>query len=146
LLSKNSFLSKTLARMVGKLREANTARKANSWYSVLASGPGIVGLGSDKKNWSLTRDEDINGGTNHFGSPFNFPEEFVTVYRLHPLIPDLVEYRDFKDPNKITAKVPVVTTFRGKATDAMHSRSLANWGLSFGRQRLGLLTLHNQPL
>src|ERR1035437_4024714 len=27
----------------------------------------------------------------------------------------------------------------------MRSRGLANWGLSLGRQRLGLLTLHNIP-
>jgi hypothetical protein len=24
----------------------------------------------------------VNGGTNHFGSAFNFPEEFISVYRL----------------------------------------------------------------
>ena len=83
---------------------------------------------------------------NHFGSPFNFPEEFVTVYRLHPLVPDLIEYRDLsKDPNQIVQKVAVIETFEGKATDAMHSGGLANWGLSMGRQRLGLLTLHNHP-
>jgi hypothetical protein len=44
------------------------------------------------------------------------------------------------------AKLPVIETFQGKATDAMHSRGLANWGLSFGRQRLGLLTLRNYPM
>jgi hypothetical protein len=83
---------------------------------------------------------------NHFGSPFNFPEEFVTVYRLHPLIPDLIEYRDLsRDPNRIAEKVAVINTFEGKATDAMRSRGLANWGLSLGRQRLGLLALHNHP-
>ena len=83
---------------------------------------------------------------NHFGSPFNFPEEFVTVYRLHALIPDLIEYRQIdKDPNQIVQKVAVINTFEGKATDAMRSRGLANWGLSLGRQRLGLLTLHNIP-
>ena len=88
----------------------------------------------------------MNGGVNHFGSPFNFPEEFVTVYRLHALIPDLIEYRDLaKDPNQIAEKVPVIGTFENKATDAMRSRGLANWGLSIGRQRLGLLTLHNIP-
>ena len=87
-----------------------------------------------------------NGGVNHFGSPFNFPEEFVTVYRLHALIPDLIEYRDVdKDPNQIVQKVAVINTFEGKATDAMRSHGLANWGLSIGRQRLGLLTLHNIP-
>ena len=80
----------------------------------------------------------MNGGVNHFGSPFNFPEEFVTVYRLHPLVPDLIEYRDLdKDPNQIRNKIPVIETFEGKATDAMHSRGLANWALSMGRQRLG---------
>ena len=31
----------------------------------------------------------MNGGTNHFGVPFNFPEEFITVYRLHSLVPEL---------------------------------------------------------
>ena len=82
----------------------------------------------------------------HFGSPFNFPEEFVTVYRLHPLLPDVIEYRNLaKDPNQIAEKVPIIETFEGKATDAMRSRGLANWAVSMGRQRLGLLTLHNHP-
>ena len=47
----------------------------------------------------------VNGGVNHFGSPFNFPEEFVTVYRLHALVPDLIEYRDWDaDPNRCAAR------------------------------------------
>ena len=41
--------------------------------------------------------EDVNGGVNHFGSPFNFPEEFMAVYRLHPLVPDMIEYRELAD-------------------------------------------------
>ncbi len=41
--------------------------------------------------------------------------------------------------------MPVVETFRGKATDAMRRNGLANWALSMGRQRLGLLTLQNHP-
>ncbi len=97
-------------------------------------------------HYDITNAADTNGGVNHFGSPFNFPEEFVTVYRLHALIPDLIEYRDLsKDPNQIVQKIAVINTFEGKATDAMRSRGLANWGLSIGRQRLGLLTLHNIP-
>ncbi|MGH8614045.1 MAG: peroxidase family protein, partial [Gammaproteobacteria bacterium] len=35
--------------------------------------------------------------------------------------------------------------FRGKATEAMRQKGLANWALSMGRQRLGLLTLQNHP-
>jgi hypothetical protein len=38
-----------------------------------------------------------------------------------------------------------VETFRGRATEAMRERGLANWALSMGRQRLGLLTLQNHP-
>jgi hypothetical protein len=83
---------------------------------------------------------------NHFGSPFNFPEEFITVYRLHALVPDLIEYRDLgKDANRIQNKIPVIETFQAKATDAMRSRGLGNWALSMGRQRLGLLALENHP-
>ena len=125
---------------------SENAKKATQWYSVFASGPGIVGLGSKVSHYDITNPNDVNGGVNHFGSPFNFPEEFITVYRLHPLVPDLIEYRDMaKDPNQIVQKVAVIETFEGKATDAMRSRGLANWGLSMGRQRLGLLTLNNDP-
>lgn len=137
-------------------------KKATQWYSVFASGPGIFGLGSHayaddpvfaafdphkKDIWSMTNPQHVNGGVNHFGSPFNFPEEFVTVYRLHALVPDLIEYRDLNsDPNQIKNKIPVIETFEAKATDAMRSRGLANWALSMGRQRLGLLALQNDPL
>ncbi len=139
--------TKALANVVvhGFGRSAS-ATDQSQWYSVFASGPGIFGLGSKVPHYSITNPDDVNGGVNHFGSPFNFPEEFVTVYRLHPLVPDLIEVRDVeKDPNQIVQKVGVIETFEGKATDAMHSRGIANWGLSMGRQRLGLLTLHNHP-
>src|SRR5260370_20232693 len=141
-------LSKALQDVVKNvLGKSKDPRFAAQLYSALASGPGIVGTGSRVHGWSIAKADSVNGGVNHFGSPFNFPEEFVSVYRLHPLVPDLIEYRDLKgDPNKIVAKLPVVETFRGKATDAMRSRGLANWGLSFGRQRLGALTLRNFPM
>jgi len=147
--------------VVNKFGKSTDAKKAGQWYSVFAVGPGIFGLGSrvysddaifakyDPKKtniWSLKNPDHVNGGINHFGSPFNFPEEFVTVYRLHPLVPDLIEYREWnKDSNVIRNKIPVVETFRGRATQAMRERGLANWALSMGRQRLGLLSLQNHP-
>ncbi|HXB55416.1 MAG TPA: peroxidase family protein [Vicinamibacteria bacterium] len=140
-------VSRALSLLVSALGESKDAQGALKWYSVLASGPGIVGLGSRVPHYDITDPAYTNGGVNHFGSPFNFPEEFVTVYRLHPLLPDLIEYRRLeKDPNTIVAKIPLAATFRGKATDVMHSIGLANSALSMGRQRLGLLTLHNHPL
>jgi len=162
LLHGKDFASAALEKIVvNNFGRSQDAKKANQWYSVFASGPGIFGLGNrvyrddaifawyDPKKtdiWSLKNPDHVNGGTNHFGSPFNFPEEFVTVYRLHALVPDLIEYREWQgDPNVIRNKIPVVETFRGKATKAMEERGLANWGLSMGRQRLGLLTLQNHP-
>ena len=159
----HDLVQSALARIVvNKFGTSTKAKEAGQWYSVFASGPGIFGLGSkvydgdlifarpDAKKadvWSLKElTKHVNGGINHFGSPFTFPEEFVTVYRLHPLVPDLIEYRQWDgDANAIRNKVPVVETFQGKATPAMRDRGLANWALSLGRQRLGALTLQNHP-
>ncbi len=145
LFTKDNVLTNALQNAIQKLGSASTARRANELYSILSSSPGIIGQGSTKKGWNLSFAEDVNGGTNHFGSPFNFPEEFMSVYRLHPLLPDLIEYREAADPNAIRAKIPIVETFRGKATPFMEERGLSNWALSMGRQRLGTLSLQNHP-
>jgi hypothetical protein len=126
---KNSLASRELADVVKRLAASDNTLLSNQFFSILAAGPGIVGL-------------DV---TKHFGSPFNFPEEFISVYRLHPLIPDLIDYRVVDDPNRIVNEIPIIDTFRGKATDFMHERGLANLGLSMGRQRLGALALNNHP-
>ena len=68
------------------------------------------------------------------------------MYRLHPMVPDLIEYRTWAgDPDLIRLRIPVVDTFRGRATTAMRDHGLANWALSLGRQRVGRLTLQNHP-
>ena len=150
-----NLLSRTSARLAEMLGRRGEGDESNAWYSILASGAGIFGLGSTREKgalwwkhdaWDITSPQDVNGGTNHFGSPFNFPEEFTTVYRLHPLVPDLIEFRDVREANKIKTKLPVVETVRGKATAQMRNGKLENWGLSMGRQRLGLLHLQNHPM
>jgi Animal haem peroxidase len=139
LFGDHPLVARALETVISHLSQSGSADKNSQWYSVFASGPGIVGLGSDQP--------DINGGVNHFGSPFNFPEEFVTVYRLHPMVPDLIELRELsRNPNVVRYKIPVVDTLRGKATQAMRQYGLANWALSMGRQRVGKLTLRNHPL
>jgi hypothetical protein len=146
--------SEKVVRTLGKSNEPN---RANQLYSAFAARSGIFGLGNRKEvcwlkwlfckdTWNLKNNDHINGGVNHFGSPFNFPEEFVTVYRLHTMVPDLIEYTELgDDPKTIRNKIPVLETFRGKATEAMRTRGLANWALSMGRQQLGRLTLQNHP-
>jgi hypothetical protein len=149
LLGQNGgLLSKALSNIiVENFGKSKDVAKRTEWYSVFASGPGIFGLGSKVHGYDITDPKFTNGGVNHFGSPFNFPEEFVSVYRLHPLVPDLLEYRNLNaDPNKIVKRISVVETFQGKATPYMQSMGIQNWALTLGRQRLGLLTLHNSPL
>ena len=149
--------TKVTNALLESLVASGDPKKANQLYSAFAAGAGIVGRGNSRRfprftpdwlsvdRWSLDNPDDVNGGTNHFGAPFNFPEDFPSVYRLHALVPDMLEYRDLADPNAIRERVPVVGTFRGAATPALRDRGLGSWALSMGRQRLGLLLLNNHP-
>src|SRR5690606_17458930 len=83
-----SLLSRLSARAAGWLGRNSEGDASNSWYSVFASGAGIFGLNNRREEgllwwkrdvWDLGNPDDVNGGTNHFGSPFNFPEEFTSV-------------------------------------------------------------------
>lgn len=150
-----SFLSRVSNNLSDWFSDYSGASKSNAIYSVLASGTGIFGLGNKKNEgmlwwkrdtWNLNElESDVNGGINHFGSPFNFTEEFTSVYRLHALLPDLIEFRKKDNPNKISFNIPVIDTIRGNATNHMHQRGIANWAISMGYQRLGLLHLRNMP-
>jgi hypothetical protein len=140
------ILRNALSHVVDRFNDSDRVSRRTTLYSVFTSGPGIIGTGSRKAGWDIADLDDVNGGVNHFGSPFNFPEEFTAVYRLHALVPDLLELRrQAGDHNRIAAKVPVVLTRQAKATDAMRQNGLADWALSFGRQRLGALALENSP-
>ena len=151
-----NILSRTSSKLAQKTSDSSNAKISGGAYSVFASGAGIFGLGNSRPEghlwwkhdaWDLNNLEaDVNGGTNHFGSPFNFPEEFPSVYRLHALAPDLIEFRNLSQPNNITHNISVASTVRKGATEHMRQRGLENWGLSMGRQRLGLLQLRNSPL
>jgi hypothetical protein len=136
----SKLASEATARIVAKLGKSRNPKLANQFYSALAAGPGIVGTGSD-----APYPDGVNDGVNHFGSPFNFPEEFMSVYRLHPLVPDMIEFRELGNANAIAKRIPVIDTFRARATAKMREGGLANWAVSMGRQRLGLLLLRNHP-
>ena len=138
LFMEHPSVNAALERVIQWFTQSGNGRKSAAWYAAFAAGPGIVGLGNTQA--------DVNAGVNHFGSPFNFPEEFINAYRLHPMLPDFIELRELNgDRNVIKSKIAVSETLRGKATPAMHQHGPANWALSLGRQRLGKLTLRNHP-
>jgi hypothetical protein len=86
----------------------------------------------------------VGGQQAHHAAPYSITEEFVSVYRLHPLIPDEYEIRSHK-----TGEIVDTTDFeplQGHGTRP----SVEKWGwsdllYSFGTANPGAITLHNHP-
>lgn len=101
-----------------------------------------------KKFGRLSKGELISGipgsGLNHHGVPFSLTEEFVAVYRLHPLLPDEFTFRGVSDD-------AVVAELEFPELNALHARTrlgevtLPNALYSFGVANPGAVTLHNYP-
>ena len=66
---------------------------------------GLLGEHFDKLVGRVTSNEVIRGipgsPTNHHGVPYSLTEEFVAVYRMHPLIPDDFVFRSLRDDSVI---------------------------------------------
>jgi Animal haem peroxidase/Catalase len=80
----------------------------------------------------------------HHAAPYSLTEEFVSVYRMHPLIPD-----DYTLLDSITGRLLATPTFldiQGEGTDeVMRKVGLDSTLYSFGVAHPGAITLHNYP-
>ena len=82
--------------------------------------------------------------TNHFGVPYALTEEFVAVYRMHPLIPDELALRAVAGDAPLGERsFAELAGPRGFALLAEFSQ--ADLCYSFGRAHPGAITLHNYP-
>ncbi len=79
-----------------------------------------------------------------YSVPFTLTEEFVAVYRMHPLVPDSVTIRDAKS-NKAGEKVSTKDMIFRSAEGTMAKYGSATWLNSFGTSFPGAMTLHNYP-
>ena len=79
----------------------------------------------------------------HHGVPFSLTEDFVTVYRMHPLIPDDYRFSDHTDRRE--ARPADSSTSRAQADDELRSIGLDNAMYSFGIAHPGAITLNNYP-
>lgn len=90
----------------------------------------------------------------HHAAPYCLTEDFVTVYRLHPLIPD--DYRffhhatglpiGFADDAGRPAGTKTFDEIQGpQADDVLRAVGLRNTLYSFGIAHPGAITLHNYP-
>ena len=82
--------------------------------------------------------------TEYYGVPFSLTEEFVAVYRMHPLVPD-----DYSLRSSATDQEMMQATLRdlagANALDVARKIGVADLLYSFGTQHPGLVTLHNFP-
>ena len=117
-----------------------TALRAN-WF-------GVAGERVHRLFGRISGSEVISGipgsRTDHYGIPFSLTEDFVAVYRMHPLIRDEWSLRSVADDHTIRE-----CTFRDltgpQALGVLGEISLTDLFYSFGTQPPGLVTLHNYP-
>jgi hypothetical protein len=113
-------------------------------FGMRANWYGILG----KRLGKRTKNEVLGGipgsATDHHGVSYSLTEEFVAVYRMHPLLPD-----DFTFRSLDTDEIVQQRTFRELGVNDVRDR-LDEIGFedalySFGIAHPGAITLHNHP-
>ena len=94
-------------------------------------------------------DNDIFSGipgspTDHTGVPYSLTEEFVTVYRMHPLLPDHFTISSAETGQGLAnAEFPELSGKRG--VEFLSRFNVADLFYSFGTHLPGAVRLHNYP-
>lgn len=115
------------------------ATKVN-WY-------GLLGKRVRERIGRVGRGEVLSGirgsPTNHFGVPYSLTEEFVAVYRMHPLIPDEYEFRSLDGRPAKPYGFPAIGPREWR--EALGEIGVANAFYSLGIANPGAIVLHNYP-
>jgi hypothetical protein len=116
------------------------AMKANWW--------GLVGERFHKRFGRLGSSEVLSGipgsPTDHHSAPYSLTEEFVAVYRMHPLLPDEFSFRSLENDDvlhELTFPEVGVLSTRG----LLEGMGVATAAYSLGIAHPGAITLHNYP-
>jgi len=151
------------AQLYGKAKLINSALMAKihtvEWTPAIVPHP-LIQLGM-RTNWygllgeelqevlKFLDDNEVLGGIigskhDHHSAPYALTEEFVSVYRMHPLIPDQLEVRSLASDRVMeTITLPEMS---GKRAPAVVNRvGIPDLFYSFGRAYPGAITLHNYP-
>jgi hypothetical protein len=80
----------------------------------------------------------------HHAAPYAITEEFVSVYRLHPLLPDDYEIRDHRN-GQLIAETDFEPIQGAGTRPSMDEWGVANLLYSFGTANPGAITLRNHP-
>lgn len=111
------------------------AMNANWW--------GLVGEKLSNILGRVSSSEAISGipgsGVDHDGAPYCLTEEFVAVYRLHPLIPDVVDFFDVTSgEHKSTRNIKDIAFTEARAPFKKDKLDMASVLYSFGINHPGM--------
>jgi hypothetical protein len=109
---------------------------------------GLLGERFARRFGRRTRFEVIHGipGSSKrlFDVPYALTEEFVAVYRMHPLIPDEFEFRSLEGDRALGERtLPELNVLHVR--ECLEQIPLADALYSFGTSHPGAITLHNYP-
>jgi hypothetical protein len=115
--------------------------RANWW--------GLEGQGIHRLWGRLTADDVLSGipgsPVDQFGVPFAMTEEFVAVYRLHPLLPDDIRFFSVTHGGYIKKLEMGEVDFAKARTALDEHTTMPDAIYSFGIANPGAITLHNYP-
>lgn len=117
------------------------AMNANWW--------GLLGEKIYKTRGRVGKGEVLSGipgsETDHHGAPFGLTEEFVSVYRLHTLLPDDIKFYDVQT-GKYHSTIAMPDLIFEKARRPMQDGlTYTDLFYSFGLNYPGAITIHNFP-
>lgn len=108
------------------------------WTPAIVPHPTVkVGMNG---NWETIRKSDQD----HTGAPYCLTEEFVAVYRMHPLMPDDFVFRSHSTGNALQQRSLQQVT-GNQSREIMKEVSVTDLFYSFGVAHPGAVRLHNFP-
>jgi len=146
-----------------KARLVNAALMAKihtvEWTPALMDSP--VGRGAMRGNyWGLAGERVVNAfgqisdsevvtgipgtPTDHHGAPYAMTEEFTSVYRLHPLLPDEFAFRAVAD-DRVLLETGLREVSFGKTRALYDQMTFADALYTLATSHPGAMTLHNYP-
>lgn len=150
-------------QLFNKARLVNTALIAKihtvEWTTAILGHPalqismnanwwGLVGEKITKIVGRISESEILSGipgsATNHFGVPYSLTEEFVSVYRMHPLLPDSFIFHSV-DNGAILSQASLGEAVGKGARKIMEELDISDLFYSMGIAHPGAVTLMNYP-
>jgi len=139
---RSEFASWTDQELFDRARLINAALMAKihtiEWTPAIVAHPTVeAGMNA---NWLTIR----RSKAEHHAAPYSITEEFVAVYRMHPLMPDDFSFRSFST-GQVVDQCTLPDVAEKRARELMTKFSMADLFYSFGQMHPGAIKLHNYP-